>query len=260
MSADVWVFGGTTLASLGIITKLSDALEMPSRRGGNIVVPYRHGRIWTRKYYDQRVIQLGMALTETSAAALETKLDTIKTLCGKCEQQILQVTNEAGSVRKAYAEVEGSIDVERKSAGVAKLVIPFTLSEPFFRDNTQYSYEVTIDASPKAFDPNNIGTIEETTAIITLTGPLEHPKIEHQTSFVWVQYDADIANGHTVIIDCAAYTAVHSVSGNVINSIKHGGDSCFMIFTPGSGVNHCHVTEANPTTGKVKVQFYPPFL
>jgi hypothetical protein len=266
-----------------------------------------------------------MALTEVSAAALEAKIDTIKTLCGLCSQQILQVTNESGSVRKAYAEVEGSIDVERKSAGVAKLVIPFTLSEPFMRSNTEYSLETTIDTSPHAYDPENTGTVEETGAIITFTGPSEHPKIEHQTSLVSVQYNAHLIALDTVVIDCKLYTAflsrkftndpaagsnielampltsgfvvgnqvlVSSSAGseyatitvvhtdthitvntlalnhttttpfctvNVINSIVHSGDACFMILLPGA--NHLHATDsAGSPAGKVKVQFYPPFL
>jgi phage-related protein len=258
MSADIWKFGTITLTTLGIITKLSDSLEMPARRGDNIIIPFRHGRIWTKKYYDQRTILLGMALTETSAAALETKMDTIKVLCGLSAQQMLEVTLEDASVRQAYAEVAGKISVARLSAGMAKLVIPFTLNEPFFRSNILYSLETTIDASPHAFDPNNSGTVEECGAIITFTGPMEHPKLEHIASGVYVQYDAHISNGDTVTINCKEYTAVHSVSGNVINSIIHHGDPTFMVLLPGA--NHLHATDSNPTTGKAKIEFYPPFL
>lgn len=259
MSADYWEFGDMALTSLGVITKLSDYLELPARRGDNILIPYQDGRIFLRKFFDQRVIQMGMALTEANAAALESKIEEIKILFGQPYQQLLRVRLEDATVRQAFACVDGGIDVVRLSAGVAKLVIPFKLADPYFRSEDQTSDETTIDDNPKTFTIINPGTAEERKAIITLTGPLSHPIITNAMNGAALQFDDVLAAGADIVtIDCGAFTAVDETNANVIAKIIHTGDVCFLPLVAGD--NDLTVEDGTATTGKVKFEFYAPYL
>jgi hypothetical protein len=168
--------------------------------------------------------------------------------------------NAASVTTENYAEVIQPVNLKWISGTVARMVVNFVMADPLFRSTSLYTVEPTIDATTKDVDVVNAGTAEEHNAIITFTGPLEHPKLEHLALGVWVQYDAHLAAGNTVIINCKDYTAIHSVSGNVINSIKHHGSPNFIYFLPGT--NYCHCTHANAgnTTGKCKVTFYTPYF
>jgi phage-related protein len=84
------------------------------------------------------------------------------------------------------------------------------------------------------------------------------PKLLHVASGIYVQYNAALTGTDTVTIDCRAWTAVHSALGNVINNIVHYGDPCFMVFLP--GYNTMSIIDTVHTTGKCKVEFYPPYL
>ena len=254
-----WTFGGVRLSSFGAVTELDSYLDLPTIRNENVLVPLVDGRIHAKKFYDQKTVTFGIEIAANNIHELEDTFDTLKKLLGSRDQQYLQYISSTG-IRRAYAEVVGQIGPTRDTNPLnAKIVINFLLAEPFFRSITPYSNEVTFaGASPLAQTIDNVGTAEERAAIITFTGPLSSPKLLHVASGIYVQYGAAIAGGATVIIDCRNYTAVHSVSGNVINFVVHHGDPCFMVFLPGTNV--MSVTDITHSTGKCKVEFFPPYL
>lgn len=255
---NTWTFGGVRLDSFGFLTDLTSYLDIPSKRSENVLVPLNDGRVHAKKFFDQRSMTFGLLVQADNIHELEEKIDSLKLLLGSRDQQALAYQAHDG-IRSALAEVVNQISATRDTDPLSvDYILDFLLADPFFRSTTLYSLEVTANASPKAMDIVNNGTVDERTAIITFTGPMEHPKIEHMASGIYVQYNAHISAGHTVTIDCKNYTAVHSVSGNVINYIVHSGDPCFLPILPGT--NHCHVTDSNPTTGKAKIEFYPPYL
>jgi hypothetical protein len=321
-----WTFGGVRLSSLGAVTELDSYLDLPAKRNENAFVPQVDGRFHAKKFFDQKTVSFVIEVTAEDIERLEIKFDTIKQLFGSRSQQYLQYWSPTG-IRRAYAEVVAPLLVARDTdALVAKIAVDFLLADPFFRSNILYELETTIDASPHAYDPDNDGTAEVRDAIITFTGPSEHPKIEHQTSLVSVQYNNHLIADDFVVIDCRNFTALLSrkftndpvagagieldmpltsgmvvgnrvlvsssagseyatisvvhlnthitvnaltlnhtttnpyVTVNAINSIVHSGDPCFMVLAPG-GVNHLHATDlAAGPAGKVKMQYYPPYL
>ena len=267
---NTWAFGGlaathlgsTRLSSFGAVTDLTSYLDLPTKRSENVQVPMVDGRIHARKMFDQKTVSFGIEIMAASICELETIFDTMKQLFGSRDQQYLSYQSPTG-VRWALAEVVGQLGPTRDTDPlVATIVVDFLLAEPFFRSDTLYSTtDITINGVT-AMDILNAGTVDERSAIITFTGPLQHPKIEHITSGIWVQYDAHITGVDTVIIDCRNYTAVHSVSGNVINSVKHYLDPCFLPIPPdtSTAAHHFHATNLVETTGKAKVEFYPPYL
>lgn len=257
-----WSFRGTALETLGIVTLVSDSLKMPKRRGDNVLVPFRHGRFHTRKYFEQRTLSLGLEITEASIEALEAKMDTVKALMGQGTLGTLEQTLEDTSVRNAQAECTGDLNGARTSPVSLRLVLDFTMPEPFFRSNVLTSDERTIDASPKTYTLNNPGTAEETRAKITLTGPLENTEITNTTNGVRMAYNGEITGGHYVVIDVdpetGEYTAVDDLLANVIGNVTHEGNPALMVLE--SGDNAMSVTDDTHTTGKVKFEFYPPYL
>lgn len=257
-----WSFRGTNLDTLGIVTLVSDSLKMPKRRGDNVLVPFRHGRFFARKYFEQRTLSLGLEIVEDSIEAFEAKMDTVKALMGQETLGTLSQTLEDLSVRSAQAECTGDLNGARTSPVSMRLVLDFTMPEPFFRSNTLTSDEQTINASPKTYTLNNPGTAEETKPKITLTGPLANTEITNTTNGVKVKYNGTITAGHYVVIDIDAttgeYTAVDDLAANVIGNVTHLGNAALMVLK--SGNNAMSVTDDTHTTGTVKVEFYPPYL
>ena len=118
-----WSFRGTNLDALGFVTLVSDSLKMPKRRGDNVLVPFRHGRFFTRKYFEQRTLSLGLEIVEDSIAALEAKMDTVKALMGLGSLGTLEQRLEDLSVRNAQAECTGDLNGARTSPVSMRLVL-----------------------------------------------------------------------------------------------------------------------------------------
>jgi hypothetical protein len=78
-----WSFRDISLDTIGIVTLVSDSFKMPARRGGNILIPQRHGRIYVPKKYDQRSLSLGLEINEASIEELEAAIDEAKKLLGR---------------------------------------------------------------------------------------------------------------------------------------------------------------------------------
>jgi phage-related protein len=251
-----WRFAGVLLDTYGVVSRVSDALKLPERRGDNAMVPLRDGRVFVRKQFDQRKITLGLEIVEKNVTDLESKMDTLRALFGTRSQAALQETLENGAVRSSLAEVSGDLGVNRISPGCARLAVDFILAGTYFRSTTLVSDEKTIDESLESYTLSNPGTAEERDMVITFTGPLTYPRVTNVTNNTWVAYNGEIPAGVTVVIDCADFTAT-SLGYNVIGYIVHSGDVAFLVLQPGS--NSLQVT-ASVAGGKVKIEFYPPYF
>ena len=256
-----WYFGGTSLDGFGKLTMLEDYLDMAERRGGNIIVPQRHGRVHVDKYFDQRVLTFGLTLDESSKSALEGKLDDLKALLGKTGQQTLRADFNDGTTRSAPAESTNNLSVSRRSPTVAKIVIEFLLAEPFLRSTTQETNTITIDASPKTGTVTHPGSAPETKAEIVLTGPLQNTVITNTTTGGTLTYTGTIAAPRVVTISVNAYgevTAEDDLGANMIGNITHSGAAALFVLEPGA--NALSITDATATTGTVGINYYPPYL
>lgn len=258
-----FTFGGTALTSFGRVTLIDDYLDIAERRGENITLPYRHGTVYTPKFYDQRKITIGIVMVSATAAALETSFDTLRKLIANRNQQTLAMTLEDASVRNALASVDASIQAERVSPVLARITLEFTLTSPFFRGATLY--EVTSDAidgtpTPQTLTVVNSGTVEERSPTLVLTGALRNPVITNTTTGVSLTYTGTIAGGATVEIGelNGEYFATHSGSGSVIGNVTHSGSSALMTFAAGN--NAVTIADADYAGGTVKVSYYAPYL
>lgn len=257
-----WSFGGTALTTFGKVTVIDDYLDTASRRGENQIVPFRHGTVFAAKYFDERKIELGIAVYATSATALEASFDSMKRLFSPRTEQTLSMTMEDASTRTAQATVDIPMEVTRMSPTQANVVVEFTLCSPFFRGSSLIADNTTtINTSPKAMTVVNTGTAEERDAIITMVGPLANTAITNSTTGVSMTYGGTISSGGTVVIQTDSfgqYTALLGGSTNVIGNITHNGSAAFMVLS--AGTNTLSITDGSATTGTVKMSFYPPYL
>lgn len=253
-----WTFGGVRLDSIGAVTELDGYLDMPPKRGDNILISLQPGKVWTAKYHDQRVIQFGIEIAARDIPELEQKFDILKRLVGSRIQQAL-VHNFCDGPRTAMAEVLNVLNPTRDPDPlVAKIVIDFLLADPFFRASVMVSKTVDIATSP--YTLYNPGTAGERKAVITLAGPLDNPELENVTTGTKLQFLGVLNNpGEWVRIDCRLYTAVDQSANNVIGSIVHTGSTVFL--TLAAGNNTINLTDTTGTnTGTAQIDFYPPYL
>jgi phage-related protein len=251
-------FGGTTIASLGVVTMIDDVQDIAERRGENQVIPYRHGRVPVKKFYDERKIVIGLSVQSATGTVQDTTLDNIKKLLSPQTQQVLAMTMNDASVRNANATIDAPLQMEWIHDTFARLIIEFTLAEPFFRSATSSTDNTTtISTTDTAMSVDNVGTLEERDPTILLTGPLTNPTIS-TTDSVSVTYTGAISSTDTVTISTinGEYSAVHSATGSVIGNVTHSGSSALLTIQPGT--NNLQVT-CTVTGGSVRISFYPPF-
>ena len=257
-----WTFGGITLTTFGKVTLLDSYLDSPPSRGDDVTIPYRHGAVFARKYYNKKILLLGVTVIGTSASNLESLMDTMRKLFAVRTQQTLSMTLEDATTRTALAVVNESLNFTRLSDKLARVAISFDVHTPYWRLSTDIADNtVTIDASPKAMTVTNPGTIEERDATIILTGPLEDTVITNSTNGCVLTYTGVIASPRVVTISTNSsgeYVATDDLGANVIGNITHSGSAALMVFNTGN--NTMSITDDTATTGTVKVTFKAPFL
>lgn len=260
-----WSFGGTALTDLGRVTILNDYLDTAERRGENIQIPFRHGRTFVPKYYEERVISIGLAINVASATALESRLDTIKRLMSPRAQQTLSMTMEDSTIRTTQATLDSPFQIQRKKDSLALAVLDFRLTTPYFRSSVQTNGTVTMSAGTVAGTIVNSGSIEETDPTITMIGPLNNTVITNSTNGYSLNYSGSIAG--TVVIQTngttGEFTATSNGTANVIGNVTHSGGAALMLLNAGgttNGSNVFSITNAGGTTGKVIFSFYAPYL
>lgn len=258
-----WEYDGVNLTRVAYNVRLLGApLSTPSRRGDNVVIPGKMGRMHVAKQLDQRVQTLAMWVTgepvdggTPSEAQLLANLDTLRGLFARAGQHTLR--HQFGSVtRQAQVEVVNAIAFEPRSGNQAyTFVVDFVMADPLWYAATATTVgPTTITTSPKTITVANPGTYQSERAILTLAGPLTDPVLAFGST--WVQWIGAIANGQTLVIDCGAFTATLG-GADVSEWVRHAGALCWLPIPAGS--NTLTVTSAD-LGGSVTVAFYAPYV
>ena len=259
-----WTFGGTALTTFGKVTLINDYLDIAERRGDNQIIPYKHGRVFVEKFFDERTLTFGIAVTAANALALEALFDTIRAKLSPRTQQVLAMTMEDATVRNVNATVNSQMDIERVTNSFARVTIEFSLADPLWRLSTAIADNtLTINASPKAMTVTNPGNVEERDPTITIDGPFSSITIANSTTGASVTYTGAIGAAETVTIGTNSsgeyYATLSTGSANVIGNVTHSGSAALMTFA--AGANTLAITSAGGNnTGTVKISFYAPFL
>jgi len=264
--AQEWEYDGVDLTTLAYnVQWLGAPLNVPPRRGENVVVPSRTGRLYVAKRPDQRTATLAMWVQNIhpttggagSEAQMRANLDTLRGLFARDGQHTLK-HQFGGVIRTATAEVVATIDFEPKGLDSAyTFVVEFLLADPWWYAESLTTVGPTaITQSPQNITVTNGGTYKVEQAIITVTGPITNPKFA--VGSIWVQYTGTVGSGETLVIDCGDWTAEldgADVSGN----ISHAGALRWLEFAVGG--NTLAVTSSGYGGGTtVTVAFYAPYV
>lgn len=269
MTGQTWSFGGVNLNTKAwSVIEVPEGIGTPGLRGSNLQVPFQNGKRWIKKRYDERVVMLPMwvrgvdPLTgkvpsdQSETETLYDNIDYLSSVFGKRGQHILKRTLPDGTVREAIAEIYRPVSFAKKQAGFAKFAVEFLLADPFFYalENTQDTQ--AIDSTSYEWSHSNSGTAPVTNAIITLTGPLDSPKLECFDSGLWFQYQGIIGDGESVVINTRDFSCEKGNS-NMLSAIRHGGDAYWLILE--AGYNQLRLTNG-ATGGNIKIEYYPAYF
>ena len=255
-------FGGTTLASIGIVTVIDDYLSTPLRRGSDQQIPFSDGQNFVTKYYDERILSFGITIVQSSAANLESTMETFRKLISPHTQQTLAMTMQSGAVRNIQAIVEKALQVKRITPGIAQIVVEFVCSSPYWLNSTVIADNTTtINANPTAMTVTNPGTVDCRIPTLILTGPLSNTVITNSTNGLVLTYTGTIASPRVVTIQVnttGEWKCTDDLSNNLIGNLSHSGDVTLMSFIPGA--NTLSIADSTHSTGTVKASFYAPYL
>lgn len=261
--AQAWEYDGIDLTRYGYNVRLLGApFRVPARRGENVVIPHKTGRLHVVKWMDENVQSLAMWVRDIPAAGgssseanMLANLDALRGLFARSGQHTLK--GQFGTVtRTALAEVVNQIDFEPQGrTNVYAFVVEFVIAGGLWLAESKTTVgPTTISMVNQNITVTNAGTYKSEKAIFTLAGPLSNPKLT--IGSVWVQYTGAIAGGQSLVIDCGAWTALLA-GADVSGNITHDGDLCWLPIP--AGANTLAVTTGT-TGGTVKVEFYPPYI
>lgn len=187
---------------------------------------------------------------------LYENIDYLSSVFGKLGQFVLKRILPDGTVREAIAEVYRPVTFGKTQTGYAKFAVEFMLSDPFFYAPLAISETSVVASLTQEWSHENPGTAPITDATITLTGPMEAPKLECLDNDVWLQYQGSIAPGESVIINTGDFKCTKG-STNMLSAIRHGGDAYWLLFN--SGYNQLRITNG-VSGGSIKLEYYPAFF
>lgn len=264
--AQAWEYDGIDLTRTGYNVRLLGApFSTPARRGDNVVVPHKDGRLYVAKALEQRVQTLAMwAIHEpagggtASEADMLANLDVLRGLFARAGQHTLKM-QFGTAVRTAVVEVVKEVEFEPRIGNAAYVfVVEFLMADPLWYADTKTTVGPTvITMASQNVTVNNAGTYESQKGVFTLTGPITNPILT--IGAIWMKYSGAVGSGQTLVIDCSEWTAKLDgvdVSGNM----SHDGALCWLPI-PASATNSLNVASSGYTGATtVQVEFYAPFV
>lgn len=209
---------GVSLASYAFMTSdISGLMRVPERRGDNVVVPNRHGRIQTvGKKFDANevVLPLWVVGADPVTGALPTLAEELEEFFVRRDQLLqllyanpmtLAYTRPDGHVVQARGEVVDVLDFTRRYAEpLAQVSVAIELIDAFWEDAASVSQnvvgptgtEVELTAFAGATAP-----ISDT--VITVFGPCNNPMFTHGSQ--WVRYNGVVNAGQQLQIDIGSW-------------------------------------------------------
>jgi hypothetical protein len=281
-----WLVDGTSLYTLAYnISTLAGREHLPPKLGDNIQIPYRNGRIWKPKYYDQQMITLGMWIrgadvngnvpsTRTgSRAQFNSNLRALRRLFAPTGRQlalsrILQFTTGAethtaqGEVASGSASSAGEMDLQPITPMLATFTVDIVMADPWW-----YGSNIVTVITSSGATVTHPGDVEASgvsvgSMTIALAGPLTNPRLTNTSISpnVWVQYTGTINSGTTITLDLAAFTAKDQLGNSLIGSVSHSGSLRWMLLEPGSNaMTLTNGASGSPGTGTATLTFAPPY-
>lgn len=230
--------------------------RMASKRGENPVVPYRDGRPFVDKYWEERRLTLPMwvvgadtdgevpAGNDASRDQLFGNLRTLRRLftVDRALKTLAIYDPDLTKTLEADAEVSGVVDF-RTGAGLTRgqLFVTFLLPDVFFRESVEQEDVASptnrLDTDQWAVSPDTDAEIYDATIVFEgETGGTTDPRLTNTTfGNHWVQYTGEVAAGEVLTIDCGSFTA--DLDGADVSNGLTWGTGRREMFVLGNGSN-----------------------
>jgi hypothetical protein len=258
-----WEYDGVLLNRHAYNIELHGApLSTPARRGENVIIPGKPGRLYVPKPLDQCVQTLRMWVINEpvdggtgSEANMLANLDVLRELFTRDGQHTLSFTFGTDT-RVATVEVLQAIDFVPLVFNQAyRFTVDFLMADPLWYAASPTAVgPYTIASASQTATFSNAGSAQNDQAVLTLTGTLNDPTLT--IADAWVKYTGAIGSGETLVIDCGAFTAMLD-SVDVSGNISHGATRCWLPVPAGA----CTMTmESSVSGGTMKIEFTPAYI
>jgi hypothetical protein len=212
--AEALTINGVSLASYAFMTSdISGLMTVPERRGENVVVPQRHGRIrqlGTRFDANEIVLPLWIVGADPDTGALPTLPEELDIFFERRDQLLkllyadpllLQYTRPNGHTVQAYGEVVDVLDFTRRHAEpLAQVSVAIEITNAFWEDADSVSQEITGPTETTVELTEFAGaTAPMSDLVITVFGPCNNPMFTHGPQ--WVRFNGVIDAGRQLQID-----------------------------------------------------------
>lgn len=270
-----WTYNDVRLDSLGAVTLQDEYLDIPMRRGDNVVIPMQEGRLFVPKRLDQRVLNFGLEVTGSDLVDLEAKIDVVKALLMRETYLPNYLRMYRVGFQKqfwAFAEIQGQLGITRDGTALsAKFVIPFVLRDPtWYYDNALTTVlDWTTAGAPITNTVNNPGNVNARKKIyIEFFGPGTNLYLLNNTLGIFVGYAGVLAVGHKVNIGVENFTATEGPVGgpytNCIGSLSHGSLGSGLVetafFAIGPGANEYVFGDDVNVGSRCYLRYYPAYV
>lgn len=270
-SQEPWLVDGFVLNTLGYnIETFTGRTGLPSARGENQTIPYRYGRVWSPKVWDERTIILsmwvlgadddGLVPVEGARAQFNENMYQLRKLFGVRHRLLaLQQTKKTltGNLTlEASAECVDAVEPVTISRGtLARFSVTLRLPDVYW-----LAASASVEGGSGGFVVANPGEAIAERMMIEFTGPLTNPSLTNVATGVNVRYNGSLGSGQKLLLDTDQFTANIGVT-NVIGKIRHLGSPQWMSLLPGNNSMSLTNWQGGAVgAGTCKITYRPPYL
>lgn len=216
--AEALTINGVSLESYAfMVPDISGLLRVPERRGDNVVVPNRHGRIRTvGKRFDANEVTLpfwivgadpvtgALPTEDEEREAFFTRRDEFLNLI-YADPCLLQFTRPNGHVVQAEVEALDVLDFTRRfNEPIGRVNVGFEIFGAFWEDAVAVNQNVVGETGVEVALTEFAGaTAPMSDVVITVFGPCNNPQFSHGER--WVRYNGALETGQQLQIDTGAW-------------------------------------------------------
>lgn len=216
--AEALTLNGVSLDTYAfMLSDISSLMRVPVRRGENVVVPNRHGRIKTvGKRFDANevVLPLWVVGADPVTGALPTLAEELDEFFERRDQLLnllyadpllIQYTRPNGHTVQTRGEVIDVLDFTRRhNDPLAQVNVALELTEAFWEDEDSVSQDVSGASGSITTMTAFVGaTAPMSDLVITVFGPANNPIFTHGDR--WVRYAGVIDTGRQLQLDIGSW-------------------------------------------------------